>query len=206
MGEFLFQFQVQGYLLVMILWNIFLAVIPCVIVWRLLHGMKQRPWSKLKGHRTAIIILFLVWFFFFPNTAYLFTVIRHLVDYCSHYNFYRVCSEGEWRVLFFYAYSFLGVPTYYYSLKGMSRVFDHLFGRLPALLLPIIMIPLTSIGLMFGLFERFNSWDIVTRPHQLFITVGTYFTEPYRLVDFIGFTIVLYFIYYLTAFLLRKND
>lgn len=208
--DFLFSLSINGYNLVFVFWNIFLALIPCWVVYSLTLSVKGHSWSKLQmGSRLAFILLFLFWFFFFPNTAYLFTMPRHLVNYCDDFDKYRVCIEQSWMVIFFFTYAAIGIPTFYYALSRMTKVLTSVFGQGLELLFPLLMIPLTTIGVMFGLFERFNSWDMVADPFSVLRTVGTYFTDSALFTNFLIFTAAFYLIYFGTEQLLvkyRLND
>lgn len=188
--------QINDYGLFFVFWNIFLALIPCGVVYFLTHH------KKLSSHFLSFWPLFFIWFFFYPNTAYLFFMVRHLVDYCPDYDTFRVCSEGSWVVFFFFTYALTGLPTFYYALNQMTRLLSQKWGRGWGAIFPVIMIPLTSVGLLFGLYERFNSWDIIKRPQQIFQTIFDYIRTPFLREDFIVFTLLLCFIYCMTSFLL----
>jgi len=177
--------QVNGYGLYFVLWNIFLALLPC---WTVFFLAEYEPLQK---NRLLFTLIFLFWLAMFPNTAYLFFMVRHLVDYCTDYDIFRVCQTGSWIALFFFVYALIGLPTFYYALSKMTKVVKRSW-------LPVVILPLTSIGLLFGLYERFNSWDIITRPVQLIETAVSFFTTPYLLTDFLAFTFVLFLIYYTT--------
>lgn len=205
--EILFGLSINGYKLFAAFWNIFLALIPCWVVYSLTLSVKGHSWAKLKaGSKLAFVALFLFWFFFFPNTAYLFTMPRHLVNYCDDFDKYRVCVEQSWMVMIFFTYALIGVPTFYYALSRMTKVLTSVFGRGLELLFPILMIPLTTIGVMFGLFERFNSWDIVADPFSVLQTAMTYFTDSALFTNFLIFTSVFYLIYFGVEFALRKCE
>jgi uncharacterized membrane protein len=196
---------INNYSIIFVLWNVFLALVPCVIVYFFAKKVGRSSWSQIKWYRHKLfVIAFLVWLFFLPNTAYLFTMVRHIVDYCSDYDKYSVCVEEAWMPMFFFTYALIGVPNFYYALNKMSQVFKKLFGGLAFIALPIIVIPLTSIGVMFGLFERFNSWEVITKPMDIFKTGLNYFTDAAQLTNFLIFTIALYLIYYITDFLIWK--
>ena len=202
--EFIFGINIHGYPLLGIFWNIFLAIVPCLIVHHLAKSVGQRKWKDLKSHTIAFVLIFLFWFFMFPNTAYLFMIPRHLVDYCDNYDKYRVCLDGgSWIVMIFAAYTLIGLPTFYYSLKKMGDIFKTLFNKTVSTAFPIIMIPLTSIAILFGLYSRFNSWDALFRPVNLVNALALYFTDTRMVVDFLVFTVCLYFIFYLTKYLLK---
>jgi uncharacterized membrane protein len=196
--QFLFSLSINKYNILMIFWNIFLAIIPCVTVYYMAFAVKNRKWDGFKvSEKVSFILLFIFWLLMLPNTAYLFTMVRHLVNYCWHYNIYRVCSEGTtWMVMLFFTYAILGLPTFYYALNKMSGILKKLFNPMSATVLPIVVIPLTAIGVMFGLFERFNSWDILVKPQGIIRTAFSYFTDLNLFINFLIFTISLYLIYY----------
>ncbi|MBU0728065.1 DUF1361 domain-containing protein [Patescibacteria group bacterium] len=196
--EALLQLNIHGYNLIMVPWNIFLALIPCIVAYYMTKGVGKRGWEKLGNQKIAFVLLFLFWLFFFPNTAYLFMIVRHLVNYCDDFDKYRVCLDGSWKVMFFFVYAAIGIPTFYYALNKMEKLFRSMCGKAYATALPIFVIPITTIAVMFGLYSRYNSWDVLFRPTELLKTVTTYFTEIHLLTDFIVITVILYLIYYVT--------
>lgn len=204
--QFLLTLSINKYNILMIFWNIFLAVVPCLIVYYLALSAKGKKWSSLKsGEKVSFMLIVLFWLFMFPNTAYLFFIVRHLANYCMHYDKYRVCQEGNtWIVMFFFTYSAIGIPTFYYALNKMSGVLKKLFNQITATLLPIIIIPFTAIGVMFGLFERLNSWDILLNPLSVLNTALGYFADPNLLFNFLIFTICMYLIYYGCGYFILK--
>jgi len=179
--------QINHYGLYFVLWNIFLAFLPCWVVYFLGEH------KKLRRNRLLFALIFLFWLAMLPNTAYLFLMVRHLVNYCANYNIFRVCQTGSWIVLFFFTYALIGLPTFYYALSRMTKLVKRKW-------LPAPVIPLVSVGMLFGLYGRFNSWNVVTRPYQLLKTTVSFFTTPYLLTDFLVFTLALYLIYYTTDF------
>ena len=196
--EFLFSLSINKYKVLAIFWNIFLAMIPVVVVYFLSLSAKGKQWKNLKKlDRSIFVFVFLFWLFMFPNTAYLFTIVRHLVNYCHDFDKYRVCAEGTmWMPIFFYTYASIGIPTFYYSLKKMSQICGKLFTPLLSILLPIVVIPLTAIGVLFGLFERFNTWDLLTRPLLIVQAGFSYFMDVNLFFNFLVFTISFYLLYY----------
>ena len=196
--EYFFSFSINNYKIIAIFWNVFLAVAPCITVYFVANSVGKKKWGKLGlGDKTSFVLLFLFWLFMFPNTAYLFTLVRHLVNYCDVFDKFRVCQDGTtWVVMFFFTYALIGLPTFYYALKKMSDVFKKMFNRISGLALPVVVIPLTTIALMFGLLERFNSWDILMNPTSLINTTIGYFTDITLFFNFLVFTISLYLIYY----------
>jgi len=204
--EFIFSLSINKYKVLAIFWNIFLALIPCFTVYFLIGSIRAKKWVKLMwSDRLVFILIFIFWLFMLPNAPYLLTIPRHLVNYCLNFDKYRVCQDGgSWIVMFFVFYSLIGVPTFYYSLKKMTDLFKNLFSHFASVLFPIFVIPLVSIALMFGLFERFNSWDVLMNPLDLIKTALSYFLDKTLFLNFLVFTIVLYLVYYGFDWFIRK--
>lgn len=200
------SFQIHGYGVVYIFWNLFLALIPCFVIYFLIRSRFVRPWAELKNSdRILLLLIVLFWLFFFPNAAYLFTIVRHLVDYCSSYDMYRVCTDEMWKVPFFFSYSLLGLPTFYYALSRMEVVIAQVFGNFFHSLFLTAVIPATSIGVMLGLFERFNTWQIISDPLLIVKTGFGYLAQTDSFLVFLSFTVSLYLIYFGTSYFLNKE-
>jgi uncharacterized membrane protein len=200
----IFHINIHGYSILFALWNILLAVIPCITVYAMLRAVGKRKWNVLGTEKGAFLLLFLFWLFFFPNTAYQFLTVRHLVDYCSDFDRYRVCATGSWLPMVFFVYASTGIPTFYYALSRMKQVIGTLFGQTLSDIFPVFMIPLTSIALLFGLYGRFNSWDVLLRPYRLITAALSYLSTAGRFTDFAVFTIGLYLIYYAIHYVMKR--
>lgn len=188
-----------------VFWNVFLAIIPVFVVYLLMQSGNLKKWHQMRVlDRLSFFVLFIFWLFFFPNTAYLFTLVRHLVNYCFEFNRHRVCEPEMWKVPFFFTYALIGLPTFYYALKKMTSVLIEVFGRFLRFF-PIVMIPATSIGVMLGLFERFNTWELLTDPLLIFRTGFGYLANGQGILNFTVFTVSLYVIYYGTDHLWKKR-
>lgn len=196
--EILFSLSINKYKVLSIFWNVFLAVVPCLTVYAMSLSAGKRKWARFSSaDRFAFVTLFLFWLFTLPNTAYLFSISRHLVNYCMDYDKFRVCREGStWIVLFFFLYSLVGIPTFYYALKKMAVLTGKVFDKRFLKWLPAVFIPPVALAVMYGLFERFNSWDVLLRPFSLLYVAGSYFTDAVMLLNFLVITSVLYLIYY----------
>lgn len=205
--SFIFSLAINKYYVLQIIWNLFLALIPCFVAYYTADSLKKKKWKQLDDiEKIGFFLIFLFWLFLFPNTAYLFSIPRHLVDYCSSYNKYRVCLDTgrTWMVFFFFLYSLLGVPAFYYGLKKMSQIFKSLINGTASVVLQVIVIPLTSIGVMFGLFERYNSWDVLLNPINLLKALIIYFSDANLLFTFLFFTAVLFAVYYGLDIFIKK--
>lgn len=204
MINFLLTTKVNDYFIATFFWNIFLALIPCLIAWRLSSAYYLKKWSHISRlNQLLFLIIFPVWFFFFPNTAYLISDVRHLADYCDELGYLRVCADQAWVVPIFFTYALVGVPTFYYALKKMTVVIERLFGKMTGRLFPFIMIPTTALGLLLGLVARFNSWEVVTRPWDITRAVLDFADDTTMQINFLAYTLMLYFIYYSIDLMLK---
>jgi len=200
----IFGLNIHGYSVLGIFWNLFLILIPCLTVYGMTVAARGRTWKALGwAEKLAFITLFLYWLFWFPNTAYQFMVPRHLTDYCAQWDKNRVCDTGSWLVTFFFTYAALGLPAFYYALERMGRLLDGLFQAKLSKGLVLITVPLTTLGVMLGLFERANSWDVLFEPLALVRQTLSQLGEPDNLLFFGVFTVSLYLIYYGTDAFIR---
>lgn len=193
----IFGLNIHGYSILGIFWNLFLILIPCLTVYGMVVAVRKRKWKALGGVEKAVFAaLFLYWLFWFPNTAYQFMVPRHLADYCAHFDKNRVCDTGSWLVTFFFVYALAGLPAFYYALNRMEGLLTGLFTRSLSRGFILLIIPLTTLGVMLGLFERANSWDVLTNPLGL-VTITVGYLQNADIFLFFGiFTASLYAIYY----------
>jgi uncharacterized membrane protein len=200
----IFGLNIHGYSVLGIFWNLFLVLIPCLTVYGMTVAARGRQWKAFGwAEKAAFAALFLYWLFWFPNTAYQFMVPRHLTDYCAHFDKNRVCDTGSWLVAFFFIYAAAGLPAFYYALNRMGRLLDRLFQAKLSKGLILTTIPLTTLGVMLGLFERANSWDILLNPLSLVQQTLNQLQEPDKLLFFGVFTASLYLLYYGTAAFIR---
>jgi len=86
----------------------------------------------------------------------------------------------------------------------MSYVLGKLFGKKFDSQFPIYMIPITGIGLMLGLMNRFNSWDIVLDPLSIFRVVSIQLSTSVMLINILSYSIMMYIIYYFIKLVYKK--
>ena len=202
--NFLFSLNIHGYEIVTVFWNLFLILIPCVTVYVMTGWVGRKPWTKFSWpKRIGFVLLFLFWLFWFPNTAYQFMIPRHLTDYCASFDLYRVCDRGSWMVIFFFVYALIGLPAFYYALERMGRLLASVFSPKASHWFTILMLPLTTLGVMLGLFMRANSWDVLLSPLALVRQTLSYLQESDKLLFFGVFTAFLYILYYGTDAFIR---
>ena len=183
-----------------------LAIIPCLIAYWISKRYKLKKWPDLGlMNQIIFLVLFVFWVIFLPNTAYLLTDIRHLVDYCEVPGYLRVCKDQAYIAPIFLMYAMIGVPTFYYALRQMTKTLRRLFNKTTSRIFPIVMIPIISIGVMLGLVARFNTWDIFLEPLVILHTVFVHLGEKVMLLNILSYTVMLYLIYYFIRIVRRRD-
>ena len=170
---------------IFILWNLFLAWIPFQVSLLL---------SKLKTIKNirAIIILS-CWLLFFPNALYVVTDLIHLEEENSIPVWYDA-------IMLFMA-SLTGLMLAFVSLYKVEKFLRlHIKSRSVTEQLIVFFLFAGSFGVYLGRFDRWNSWDVITYPVQLFKETAAYFISPlqhYRIwlitIIFTAFFSLLYF-------------
>lgn len=135
-------------------WNLFLAFIPLVLSVWLFRGKRGRSWVWWLG--------FLVFYAFLPNAPYLLTDVIHLIDDIR-------TIQSVWMITLvllpvYILVIFAGFEAYVISLINLGY-YLHRIGKSHWILrVELITHFLSAIGIYWGRFLRFNSWDFVTQP------------------------------------------
>lgn len=159
---------------------------------------------KKTGKQTALlkkIALFIAWLLFFPNSAYILTDIYHLNEYPSVPQWYDL--------LMLISFSWAGLLWGFYSLQLVQkRFFEHRSVKANVLFV-ITVFFLAGMGIYFGRYERWNSWDILFDIPFLYQRMLEIIHDDYLLKYIAGMSLlycgVLSFIYYHFSQLQFKN-
>ncbi|HYW21325.1 MAG TPA: DUF1361 domain-containing protein [Nodularia sp. (in: cyanobacteria)] len=138
-------------------WNLFLAFIPLALsVWLF----------RIKRQRSGVWWLgFLVFFAFLPNAPYLLTDVIHFIE-----DIRRI--QSVWMITLVLIPIYLvvilaGFEAYVISLINLGY-YLHRIGKSQWILgTEMITHALCAVGVYWGRFLRFNSWDFVTQPDAL---------------------------------------
>ena len=195
---------INDYSILMVFWNLFLLFIPFLLFLFLVKLFRKNKFEK-KSDKALGILLFVSWVLFMPNTAYLITDIRHLLDYCPLGSPFKVCVANAWMIMFFFIYSLSGWIFFVIFLSQMRNFTKSIFGARISLIFIVSIIPLMALGVLIGLVDRFNSWDIIVRPLVIFENMLVYITSFYYFRNFFIFTIGLYILYFLGDFLFKDK-
>ncbi|MEM7714570.1 MAG: DUF1361 domain-containing protein [Cyanobacteria bacterium P01_A01_bin.68] len=143
-------------------WNLFLAFIPLVLsVWLFRRIKKSRSWVWWLG--------FAVFYAFLPNAPYLLTDVIHLIDDIR-------AIQSVWMITLVLIPVYLlviltGFEAYVISVINMGHYLNRIGKSQWILGMELITHALSAIGIYWGRFLRFNSWDFVTQPDAV-ITQG----------------------------------
>jgi uncharacterized membrane protein len=148
-----------------LLWNLFLAWIPLVAA-LFVYDRHRR------GARRGVLLGGgAVWLLFFPNAPYLVTNLKELVEWTGAAPLWFdivVVSTTAWA----------GLLLGFVSLYLIQSVVRAALGAAAAWSVVLASIALGSFGIYLGRFERWNSWDLFTRPRLLLADVWHHLLDP----------------------------
>ncbi len=142
-----------------IIWNLFLAFIPLALsFWLFRRRTNSRSWLWW-----VALIVFIA---FLPNAPYLLTDIIHLI---------RATRSGYsvWIIALIFIPLHLfailsGFEAYVISVINQGHYLQRQGKRQFVLPAELMIHLLSAIGVYLGRFRRFNSWDLVTTPGNVF--------------------------------------
>lgn len=155
-GELTFTFLV---------WNLFLAYIPLGIS-TLVH-LKRNEIERWQFWPIAGL-----WLLFFPNAPYILTDLFHLMP--------RERSQEWFDLLLIVAFAITGLVFGLLSLRNMHRTISRLYSQSTVILFVSCSIFLGSFGVYLGRFERYNSWDILRTPIEIFHDIAIRVLYPFE--------------------------
>lgn len=170
-----------------IVWNLFLAFIPLALSFWLFRR-KTRSRSVLWWIGAIVFIAFL------PNAPYLLTDIIHLI---------RAIRSGYsvWVILIFIPLHLFaitaGFEAYVVSLINQGHYLKRQGAEKFIGSAELLVHALCAIGVYLGRFQRFNSWDLVTDPGNVFLTTFNDLATKLPLLVVIATFIVITVLYWL---------
>ncbi|WP_299275311.1 DUF1361 domain-containing protein [uncultured Psychroserpens sp.] len=152
----------QSFYLLFLVWNLFLAIIPYAIT----IGLISTP----KTNKLVFVIWFSIWLLFLPNAPYIVTDLLHLINSKSHLMWLDI--------LVILSFAFNGLILFFLSLSDMEK---HIKQYVPSRYIFPLMLSifgLTAFGIYLGRFLRYNSWEIINEPLQIFSDIFRIILEP----------------------------
>ncbi len=138
-------------------WNLFLAFIPLVLSVWLFRIRKGSSWVWW--------LLFLVFFAFLPNAPYLLTDIIHMIKDIR-------TIQSVWIITLtiiplYFLVILTGFEAYVISLINWGYYLQRIGKSTWILWIELITHALCAVGIYWGRFLRFNSWDFITQPDAI---------------------------------------
>ena len=152
-----------------LVWNLFLAWIPMVCA----------VGFALVRHRFWLVPLGAGWLAFLPNAPYLVTDLVHLGN-----------GVELWRHVLQYGFAaWTGILLGVVSLRLVHQRIERDFGAPWGWLAVILSVGLCAVGVVIGRFQRWNSWDLVTRPDAVVAATLEWVRSPFAYVQSTGVAI-----------------
>ncbi len=143
-------------------WNLFLAVIPLYLSFRLLKAASPHIGWILAG----------AWLLFFPNAMYIITDIFHLKD-----------DNGVppwYDLLILFSSAISGVIVGFLSLQNAEKYLQQQITEKYVSGVIFSFFILCGYGIYLGRYLRWNSWDIITQPFALLLDIKQDLLHPIR--------------------------
>ncbi|HRE89249.1 MAG TPA: DUF1361 domain-containing protein, partial [Myxococcota bacterium] len=157
-----------------LVWNLFLAAIPVVAAFSARH-FARRIWFWP---------LILLWLVFLPNAPYIVTDLMHIRTTRPANLWLDVLLLGSAALTGLFA----GLVALRWAHEAVARRFTSRLGW--ALVIAASL--LCGFGVYLGRFQRWNSWDIVTRPTELLAEAWSALAETHVLAFSVLFSVVLF--------------
>jgi uncharacterized membrane protein len=174
-----------------VVWNLALAWVSLVVIWVLSKRLEESRWLSWQN-----VSLSAVWLIFLPNTWYVLT------------DFVHVSTNGEINQLFDIV--LMGVLTTcgfilgFTSLFLMHKQFLKRFSERTSGVIIGLIIFISSFAIYIGRDLRWNSWDVVTNPSGIIISVSDRVIDPFghpRAINMTGLFFVLISVMYLAIWI-----
>lgn len=158
-----FQF---GYLL----WNLFLAWTPLIVVIWLVSGLRRRLWSDWLP-----LTLTLVWLLLLPNSFYMISDFVHVQEVAR--------ADLLYDVVMFTSFIFTGVLIGFCSLYIVHAELRRRVAARAANACIAVILLLCSFAIYLGRDLRWNSWDVLTNPAGILFDVSDHVIHPLQSGD-----------------------
>jgi uncharacterized membrane protein len=169
-----------------LVWNLFLAWVPFWLALGVAWLAKRAPHRRL-----PLGMLVVAWFLFFPNAPYLVTDLIHLV-------FREPGPRGAvlYDAVMFFSFAFSGLLTGFLSLRIVEEEVKEAWGRIASLVITLLTLAASGLGVTVGRFDRYNSWDVATRPFTIFAGIIHRITHDPRAI----LTTLLFAIFFVVSY------
>jgi uncharacterized membrane protein len=146
-------------------WNLFLAFVPYFLS-TLLILYPNFIKSKIGG-----VLLLLIWLLFFPNAPYILTDLFHLK--------LKTSMPIWFDLTLILSFAWTGLLFGFLSLWNIEQIFSKFIKRTYISISSALLLFLGSFGVYIGRYLRWNSWDIIIEPFELFYDIGDRIINPF---------------------------
>lgn len=138
-------------------WNLFLAIIP-------FFAAQLAVYSSEKKYRLPVLFWALVSILFLPNAPYIITDLFHLHE--------RAEMPLWFDTLTMFSMAVSGVIFFYLSLFDLQKIAMPWMHRWWVEFGALLICLLCGFGIYLGRYMRFNSWDVLSNPDDLFYGIS----------------------------------
>jgi uncharacterized membrane protein len=149
-----------------LVWNLFLAWVPLVFSLLACEQYRHGSWRSWR-----FLGLSAAWVVFFPNAPYIFTDLIHVTT--------RFYPHFWVDLVLILLCALTGLVLGFLSLYLMQSVVRQLLGGAASWVFIAAIAVLSSFGIYLGRFLRFNSWDVVCKPVELYRGIGNWAADPF---------------------------
>ncbi|MEO6039820.1 MAG: DUF1361 domain-containing protein [Saprospiraceae bacterium] len=169
--------EARGATYLFLIWNLFLAWIPYLAALRV---------DQLQRHAAGWFpqgLGLLVWSAFLPNAPYIVTDFVH---------FRPLAPIPLWfDLVLLFASASTGLLLGLLSLRETHGALRRWFSASATWLLIVLAMGLAGFGVWLGRFQRWNSWDLLTRPRALLHDIVGTLSERHELLHALGISALL---------------
>lgn len=156
-----------------LIWNLFLAWIPYWISMALEYLPKK--WMDVP--------MLLAWLVFLPNAPYIVTDLLHVG--------YHPPVPIWYDTMLIFSFAWTGLLLGYLSLLDVQKYLEKNVGRNWSAVLVWSAIILCAFGVYLGRYQRWNTWDILTQPYQLFMEIMAVLFYPGNYLGSLGLAVIM---------------
>ncbi len=160
-----------------LVWNLFLAWIPYWI------ALLLKPTYSIFKSKIIFAVMLAFWLLFLPNAPYIITDLMHI---------HSQPPVPLWfDVLLFNTFAWTGMMVGFLSIFEVEQFLktEMKMKYVDSLIMSILM--LTGFGVYMGRFQRWNSWDMFSRPTDVLSEISSVLIHPMQHLSTFGLAIVI---------------
>ncbi len=169
--------ETRGLTYIFLIWNLLLAWIPYLL------AIRFEQLQRKNAGWVALALTFTLWLLFLPNAPYIITDFLHLK--------HKPPVPLWYDLSLLFAFASTGLLLGLLSLHKVHHTLRMQFsGNLPNAII-LTSIGLSGFGIWLGRFQRWNSWDIFSRPDALFMDLADTLSTGHELLRAVGVSVLL---------------